>query len=64
MVKFKIFTTKIVIGFVFLVLLVSKESHTQFMQGPRIISPEIHPDNTVTFRIRAPLATEVRISGE
>ncbi len=35
-----------------------------FMRGPRIVSPELHPDNTVTFRIMAPLASEVQISGE
>jgi len=35
-----------------------------FQWGPRIISPEIHPDNTVTFRLHAPKATRVTISGE
>jgi enterochelin esterase family protein len=35
-----------------------------FQWGPRIISPEIHPDNTVTFRLIAPQATRVTISGE
>ena len=29
-----------------------------------IVSPEVHPDRTVTFRIRAPKATEVSVSGE
>ncbi len=28
----------------------------------RLVSPEIHPDRTVTFRIRAPQATEVALS--
>jgi len=32
-------------------------------QGPRIVSPEIHPDKTVTFRLSAPKATEVTLSG-
>lgn len=27
-------------------------------------SPEIHPDNTVTFRLKAPLASEVLITGD
>ena len=31
---------------------------------PRIVSPEIKPDNTVTFRLRAPNATEVTVSGD
>lgn len=35
-----------------------------FQRGPRIVSPEIHPDNTVTFRLIAPKATRVTISGE
>ena len=30
--------------------------------APRLISPEIHPGGTVTFRIRAPKATEVSLS--
>ena len=32
--------------------------------GANIVSPEIHPDNSVTFRFLAPNAKEVRISGE
>ncbi len=31
---------------------------------PRIVSPEVKPDNTVTFRLRAPNATEVTLSGD
>jgi enterochelin esterase-like enzyme len=31
---------------------------------PRIVSPEVKPDNTVTFRLRAPNATEVTVSGD
>ncbi len=31
---------------------------------PRVVSPEIKPDNTVTFRLRAPNATEVTLSGD
>lgn len=31
--------------------------------GPRIVSPEIHPDHTVTFRLLAPKASEVTLSG-
>jgi enterochelin esterase-like enzyme len=32
-------------------------------QTPRIVSPEIHPDKTVTFRLLAPKAKEVTLNG-
>jgi len=32
-------------------------------QGPRIVSPEVHPDKTVTFRLLAPKASEVVLVG-
>ncbi len=31
---------------------------------PPVISPEVHSDRTVTFRVRAPNAKEVKVSGE
>ncbi len=31
---------------------------------PRLVSPDIKPDNSVTFRLRAPNATEVVLSGD
>ena len=31
---------------------------------PPLVSPEVHPDRTVTFRVRAPKAVEVSVSGE
>jgi 1,4-alpha-glucan branching enzyme len=31
---------------------------------PRLVSPDVKPDNTVTFRLRAPNATEVTLSGD
>src|SRR5262249_12996362 len=31
---------------------------------PRLVSPETHPDKKVTFRIRAPKATEVTLRGD
>lgn len=34
-----------------------------FMLPPSIVSPEIHSDNTVTFRIAAPKAGDVRVNG-
>ncbi len=33
-------------------------------RGPRVVSPEIHPDRTVTLRLMAPKATEVTVNGE
>ena len=32
--------------------------------GSEIVSPEIHDDYTVTFRLQAPNATEVKITGD
>lgn len=38
---------------------------TAFGQGPAPVrSPEVHPDRTVTFRLRAPQATLVEVTGE
>lgn len=34
------------------------------MGGQQIVSPEIHPDNTVTFRFSAPKAVRVQLSGD
>jgi enterochelin esterase family protein len=31
--------------------------------APQIVSPEVHPDRTVTFRLNAPKATEVILNG-
>jgi len=35
-----------------------------FFGGPDIVSPQINDNNTVTFRVEAPNATEVKISGD
>lgn len=32
--------------------------------GQDIVSPEIHPDNTVTFRFHAPKAIQVKVTGD
>ena len=34
------------------------------MPPPPLVTPEVHPDNTVTFRFRAPNAQEVRLVRE
>jgi len=31
--------------------------------GPQLVSPDVHPDKTVTFRLWAPKATEVTVNG-
>ncbi len=41
-----------------------KQMPPAFMQAPALVSPEMHTDNKVTFRLSAPKATEVTISGE
>jgi enterochelin esterase-like enzyme len=41
-----------------------KEVPPAFMRAPALVSPEIHTDNRVAFRLSAPKASEVTISGE
>jgi len=41
-----------------------KPAPPAFMRAPALVSPEIHPDNKVTFRLSAPKAGEVSVSGE
>src|SRR5712692_6274879 len=47
----------------FLLVLVAVAAWAQ-PQAPAILSPEVHPDNSVTFRFRAPSAKEVMLSLE
>jgi enterochelin esterase family protein len=44
-------------------LLFMSSVHSQQAQPARPVSPEIHPDRTVTFRLSAPKATEVTLNG-
>ena len=41
-------------------------AHAQQALGPGtgLVSPEIHPDHSVTFRIHAPKAVTVRLAGD
>lgn len=41
-----------------------KPAPTRRKELPPVISPEVHSDRTVTFRLRAPKVSEVLISGE
>ena len=45
-------------------LLLSASAFAQQPPQPRIVSPEVHPDNRVTFRFRAPNAKEVTLGLE
>ena len=33
-------------------------------QGPQVVSPDIHADNTVTFNLIAPEAQKVQVTGD
>ena len=46
---------KLILLFLALIALTSEASAQQALWGvPQVISPEINPDNTVTFRLKAP----------
>jgi len=53
-------------AFSLLVLLVTLAAQPAFAQrgGPALRSPEVQPDRRVTFRLSAPNATDVRLSGD
>ena len=40
------------------------QQNLNFGQGPQVVSPEIHADNTVTFNMVAPTAQKVQITGD
>lgn len=45
-------------------LLVAGFAQSQPPRGPLVVSPQVHPDKTVTFRYLAPEAKEVKVSGQ
>lgn len=51
------------IGIFVLISLFTFHVHAQGRRGPRVVSPEIKSDNSVTFRLMAPEAQKVTISG-
>jgi enterochelin esterase family protein len=51
------------IGTFILILLFGFQTNAQSQRGPRVVSPEIHPNNSVTFRLLATEATKVTLSG-
>ena len=54
--------------YILVVLLLSPQMHAQenlpFGEKREIVSPEIHPDNSVTFRLVAPNANNVSVTGD
>lgn len=48
---------------IILAVIFTVQLNAQMQRGPRVVSPEIHPDNKVTFRLLAPNATKVTVSG-
>jgi enterochelin esterase family protein len=55
---------KLLILMLALYALISIHAQQALWGGPSIISPEVKDDNTVTFRLQAPNAREVKISGD
>lgn len=47
-----------------LLLCVTAFAQQALWGGSQIVSPEIHEDNTVTFRLRAPKAVKVEVTGD
>jgi len=50
--------------FFFFALVFTTQAQESIFQARNIISPEIHPDATVTFRLFAPEATTVQVTGD
>lgn len=48
----------------FTLLWVSSYAQQSLWGGQRIVSPEVHPDRTVTFRFLAPKAVSVQVTGD
>lgn len=47
-----------------IMIAVSASAQQALWGGPQVVSPEIHPDNTVTFRLNAPKAVKVQVTGD
>lgn len=56
---------KLILLFLALIALTSEASAQQALWGvPQVISPEINPDNTVTFRLKAPDVSQAFVTGD
>ena len=56
---------KLILLFLALIALTAEVSAQQALWGvPQVISPEINPDNTVTFRLKAPDVSQAFVTGD
>lgn len=55
---------KISLSIAFLMIGVIAFAQQALFGGSQLVSPEIHPDNTVTFRLLAPKAVKVQVTGD
>ncbi len=46
------------------VLFASVAAQAQTQRPSPVVSPDVHPDHTVTFRVKAPKAAEVTLTGD
>ena len=56
--------TKIIAVAASLMLATSSFAQQALWGGSQIVSPEVNPDNTVTFRFAAPKAIKVQVTGD
>lgn len=59
-----IYLKRIVVAIVILLLNLTSYAQQALWGGQNIVSPEVAADNTVTFRVHAPQATKVQITGD
>ena len=55
---------KIAMSIILLAICVATFAQQALWGGQEIVSPEIHSNNTVTFRLNAPMATKVEVTGD
>ena len=50
--------------FIFVLSVILCPAQQSLTQSTKVLSPEIHADNTVTFRLHAPKAVKVQLKGD
>ena len=55
---------KIIFTLAFVLLCAAAHAQQALWDASQIVSPEIHDDNTVTFRLLAPKAVKVQLTGD
>lgn len=55
---------KLILTLAFVFVCIMTQAQQALWDGSPIVSPEIHPDNTVTFRLFAPKAVKVQVTGD